>query len=266
MSLTADQQKLVDELASNKGPEWDRFRARKNSWIRKNFSETEAVKLALEPIMPGDVIAIDRNQSSIDDFREHLSTLDWREYLKPGACALMLLLTTGYQIYAQHDLYASGPEGVFLATMLELVLTCLAMATLRGFWQNAIRYGLIGFLIAHMAMTMSASAVKSVTTESVELNRLNEQYAAASQLLTDIPQSRIKDRLAQSQIVDKISTRITDYQASVQADSNRLFGGTDSDIRARIRWINLMAQLFFAHALGLMLSKMVPHGTFSTRR
>lgn len=265
MALSQAELETVERLKTEGGDEWQRFRARRNRNLRRfNGDEVKAVRKALEPLMKGNVINLDRSERDDDEF-EALDSRDWSTIARAAVCVLMVILTTSYQIYAQRNLYAEGTEGLFLAAMLDIMIVGLAVLMPSGWGLRIVKYGLIAFVVTHMALTLESAAVESVKAQSPELARLQERYADTQKLYADIPPSRVSDRMKVNAELAKIDE---DIQKAAQAVSTAaMFGTGSSDIRVRVRWINLIAQLFFAHMLGLIIMReIVPHGTLSRVR
>ncbi len=253
MTLTEMERTMVDELESQGGEEWNRFRARRNKHKRVNNStDVEATRAALEPLMQSNVIDMASRRSPEPDTFEF-----WRPFIFPALCAIMLVFITGYQVHAQRSLYGSGNEGFVLAAMLEVTLTALALARSTSRWLNLARWAIIGVLVFHIAQTMDASATKSIVAQSPEIQRLEQRFKNKQTLLDETPVEKNKVRIAISKDIDDIDKEIKAATAALQASGmDRMTGTGEADIRTRIRWINLCAQLFFAHLLARQLSRL----------
>lgn len=266
MALTQAEMETVEKLKTEGGEEWSRFRARRNKHMRLLGDDALATRKALEPVMQlGNVIGIGRPSIDDDDV-EQLSSRDWSAIARVAVCLIMVILTTGYQIYAQRNLYAEGSEGLFLAAMLDTMLVGLAVLMPTGKLLKAAKFGLIGFVVVHMALTLESAAVESVKAQSPELARLQQRYTETQALYNDVPKSRVSDRMKVQDELGKIDDDIKTLNTDL-GGSAAMLGTGSGDIRTRVRWINLIAQLFFAHMLGLIIAReLVPHGTLGRLR
>jgi hypothetical protein len=169
----------------------------------------------------------------------------------------MLCIITIYQISAQRSLYGDGRDGLILATLLELTLVGVTLARSQSTLLNFSRVLIIGVILGHIFNTMDVSARTSAERSSPELARLQERYQQTSALLSTIPESRVSDRM-------KVNTLADDYNKAIVAErqkldaawTDRLTGSTVADVKTRMLWINIMAQLFFAHLLALQMPRL----------
>lgn len=255
MTLTQNERMLVEELESQGGEEWNRFRARRNKYKRENNATlAEATRVALEPLMQSNVIDMNARRTPEPD----PDTLEfWRPFIFPAFCAIMLTIITGYQVHAQRSLYGSGNEGILLSAMLEVTLTALALVRTNSLMLSASRYLLIGLLVGHIAQTMDTAAQRSAMAQNPEIQRLQQRFDNKQLLLNETPVEKNRVRIGIAADMDKIDLELKAARAALESGTiDRLTGSTEADIRTRIRWINLFAQLFFAHLVALQFSRL----------
>lgn len=257
LTLTAEEQQTLDALEKQGGLEWDRFRARRNKNKReKGMDDITATRAALEPLMPPSSNVIDMASRRSQD-PEPESFEFWRPFIFPALCAIMLCIITIYQIAAQKSLYGDGREGLVLATILELTLIGVTVARTKSVLLNIARVLIIGFLLAHVFNTMDVSARTSAEASSTELARLQQRYEQTTALLSTIPESRVSDRMKANTMADDYMKRMEAERQRLDASwGDRITGSTAADVRTRILWLNIMAQLFFAHLLALQISRL----------
>jgi hypothetical protein len=265
MALTQDEARIYETLKQEGGDTWNRFRARRNSLARrKNLTEEEAIKLALEPIMQtGDVINIHRNTVA-PPATEHMSPAEILAWSRIAVCAFMVILTTGYQIYAQRALYANGNEGLYLAALLDLLLVGAALLTPAGWALRLAKWAFMGFIVLHMALAMDRASQQISMADSPQIQERRLAHARETKLLETIPTGRVSDRLDKSADIALIEKEIARLEREIK-EGHRFLGTGDADVKTRVRWINLAAQLLFSHLLGVMLAAEVSHGTLRRR-
>jgi hypothetical protein len=261
MALTADEAKLYETLKQEGGDEWNRFRARRNSIARrKNLTEEEAIKLALEPVMQnGDVISINRNAAPPMSATE-ISPAELFAWARIAVCAVMLILTTGYQIYAQRTLYAAGNEGLYLAALLDLLLVGAGLLAPKGWALKSAKWAFMGFIVLHMALAMDRASQSLALDASPELTAQRAAHARETGLFESIPRSRVSERLDKSAEIALIEKEIARLEHEIKK-GHRFLGTGDADVKTRVRWINLAAQLLFSHLLGVMIAAEIAAGT-----
>lgn len=258
LTLTAEEQQILDALEDQGGLEWDRFRARRNKNKReKGLDEVAATRIALEPLMPPSSSNVIDMASRRSQEPERGSFEFWRPFIFPALCAIMLCIITIYQISAQRSLYGDGRDGLILATLLELTLVGVTLARSQSTLLNFSRVLIIGVILGHIFNTMDVSARTSAERSSPELARLQERYQQTSALLSTIPESRVSDRMKVNALADDYNKAIIAERQKLDAAwTDRLTGSTEADVKTRMLWINIMAQLFFAHLLALQIPRL----------
>lgn len=265
MAASESIETLWHQMKQAGGDDWDRLRARKNKWVKKGLNEDEARQRAMGTIMAnGQVIPINRDDDEEGTLETGLNFGEILQVVQVVACVIMLALTTGYQIYAQHALYGSEREGWYLAALMDLIMVGLMATAVRGWGLRLAKWVAVATIVLHMAATMGTASAVLTVQESPELKRLEQRYADTAALQNDIPKSRVSDRM-------KVSGELAVIAGEIKAERARItdgsfFGSTEVDVRTRVRWINIIAQLFFAHMLGLLIIKNVSRGTFSRLR
>lgn len=256
MQLSHAEQITLDRLEEEKGPEWDKFRARKNWYKRKNLSESEAVRKALEPLLSSDVTYI-----HYDDMSEKKPGPMSRVFAKYGvidifylvALTCAFLATNFYTIYLQRNIYGDGIKGWLLAILSEFILMAVAMTRPKKLLAAGWKYLILTLLVGHIGLTLIASAEIEHAGKSPTLERLEKRYSQVEALLGSLPDNYVTERKTQLANLAAIEQQI---KHELQINPTRVVNSSRKDTAIRLRLINLLSQLFFAHLLSSQFARM----------
>lgn len=271
--LTQADQLFLANLEANGGEIWNLFASQRRKLMRHRRTKDEANSEALDWLRSQamDNLKVSEPDRHMEDVSEGQKNQEKRYIVKPLSLnwsfsmqrvissvasveALivfvftMLLATTGYQVYAQHEVYGSGIEGWFLAIMLDLIFISVAFVPTEGLWANLLKYVILAVLICHMGLTMHARAVTSAFAENPDYQSRWVIHQESIRTLQATPDNQAKNRRQMIETIERQQKELDAIKAS-----QSVTGTSALDVKTRIYWLNVLIQACFAHLMAYLL-------------